>query len=137
MARFNRDHNDFPEIKARLGRAFARLRKERQFLARQNFLCCLGCATAALPNDTAAWVFYHRQDGDNLRERGQCYLAFGANEGSTDEDAIQVGQQVADFLRGESLEVEWDGTAMHRILVKGLMPPEPEATFLDLVGEAL
>ena len=136
--RFRSECPDFPEIKAALGAAFKALR-QRDFIARQSFLCCRSCAGADLDtpeNQGTRAVYYTRQDRDQLAETGQVYLAFGIIGAPLDDAYIPVGQEIADTLTAHSLEVEWDGNPMTRILVKGLIPPPPESTYLDLVGVA-
>ena len=55
-------------FKSKLNQGFANIRKEGYF-AKQNFWCCQSCACAAIPDENAkAYVFYHQQDADGLRE---------------------------------------------------------------------
>lgn len=110
--------------KALLAAAFRHMRAHG-LLARQNFMCCRGCAENALWNDIDAnpgkykgAVYYHHQDNDDLREKGEFYLGFGAADTDDNPTTVEVGEIVKKALEKFSLIVEWDGTARKRILVK-------------------
>lgn len=119
------------DLKLALNEAFSRLRK-KGFLAKQKWQCCGGCGFAALTGlieekklKPAGIVFYHSQDAEVFlpssrkyhREEGrQIYLAFGHLD---DAEVVRAGQDiVAAFVGLPGIEVEWDGTAQTRILVK-------------------
>jgi hypothetical protein len=123
---------DVDEVRPRVRAAFAALRTDG-FIARMNFLCCQGCGCYAIgqmvkerggdpDSGTTDYAFYHNQDNESLRDGQPFYIAWGGR-----------GELIAQRLREQGLEVEWDGTQAQRICVKGLTPPEPDATYLDLV----
>lgn len=98
--------------------AFRALRK-KGYLARQNFMCCGGCAGSALGDRweqkhgkdvPAKGVYYHRQDNERIPDTCETYLGWGGD-----------GEEICAALREQGLRVEWDGTEMQRILV-GLIP---------------
>lgn len=124
---------DPQEVRPRVARAFANLRRDG-FIALMNHLCCQGCACYDISErvkkaggdpDTAHYAFFHNQDNDCLRDGRPFYIAHGGGDSG----------QIVQRLEEQGLEVEWDGSDRTRICVKGLTPPEPEATYLDLVGE--
>jgi hypothetical protein len=123
--------------KTRLNEAFRALRKHG-LIARQNFMCCGGCAGCALANEAeklvdlgktvAGAVFYHKQSGDRLREGKGFYVNFGTLDTQkhgvigtmTDEE---IGRLVVKEFEAARLKVEWNGDASMSILVE---PGEPE-----------
>lgn len=95
-------------LKEKLTKAFRALRKVG-YIARQNFWCCQSCALSALnalPDECVKYVFYHKQDADNLRDNGACYLAWGGD-----------GEQIVSILKEAGIAVEWDGNSATRIKV--------------------
>jgi hypothetical protein len=62
------------EDKQKIRVAFRELRK-RGYVARMNFMCCLGCGCAALPKGATKWVFYHQQDA----EGASLWIAWGGD----------------------------------------------------------
>lgn len=94
--------------KQNLNNAFKQLRK-MGFVARQNFMCCGGCAVAALPGDTEKWVAYHKQAGVRLRDEGYTHVMFG--------ESVEYGHMIVDVLRQHGLSVEWDGTIQQCIRI--------------------
>lgn len=99
---------EYQDIKKKLTVAFRNLRKAGYF-ARQNFWCCQSCACAAIPTQhEEKYIFYHRQDNDYLKEKGECYLAWGGD-----------GEEIVQILRDAGVYVEWDGNSNTRILVMG------------------
>jgi hypothetical protein len=59
--------------------AFRELRKYRYF-ARQNFLCCASCGWNNVPDEfLERAVFYHKQDAQDLKDTGCCYLCWAGN----------------------------------------------------------
>ena len=133
---------DLKETKARLTKAFRYLRTQNGILAKQNFMCCGGCAGSALADrltkENAAkpgrWngsVYYHRQGNDDLIERGEVYIHFGHAFGCMDSsnviigddrpsDTKAIGQCAKEALEHFGLKVEWDGSEHSCLLVKGV-----------------
>lgn len=110
--------------KALLAKAFKDLRKEG-LIAKQNFMCCRSCASCSIWNDIDASpgkykgaVYYCKQDGDNLRKDGRFYLGFGAADTDDDKVATLIGQLTKVVLEKHGLNVEWDGSANTRLLVR-------------------
>lgn len=65
------------DFKAKLGKAFAQLRKQG-YIAKKNFLCCQSCAWSSITTESPnaeKVVFYHHQDNDDIPE-GYVYLAW-------------------------------------------------------------
>lgn len=65
------------DFKAKLGKAFAQLRKQG-YIAKKNFLCCQSCAWNGIDiesPDAEKVVFYHHQDNDCIPD-GFVYLAW-------------------------------------------------------------
>lgn len=142
--KWNRRQADFDlkETKARLTKAFRYLRKQNGILAKQNFMCCGGCAghaladriteeNAAKPGRWNGSVYYHRQNNDSLIELGEVYIHFGHADGCRDasnvikdenrpNDTKAIGQCAKEALEHFGLTVEWDGTENTCILVKGV-----------------
>ena len=89
--------------------AFKLLRKLGYF-ARQNFQCCQSCAWSAIPDEKSEKaVFYHRQDGQDLERRGECYLSWSGN-----------GYEIVSVLTQADLKCEWNGDPSTRIKIIGL-----------------
>lgn len=92
---------------SKITKAFRELRKLGYF-ARQNFWCCQSCAWAAIPKSRAGrTVFYHQQDAQHLRSRGECHLAWAGD-----------GTAIVEVLKRHDLQVEWEGSKDERILIK-------------------
>ena len=107
-------HKDAKKIARRIDDAFAALR-EQGFFAKANHTCCQSCGTAVIPDDKEdAYVFYHMQDADYLKEDGVCYLAWGSK--------LSAGYLICTALREAGLEVDWDGSEQTRIKVTSLVP---------------
>ena len=92
-------------INAKITAAFKSLRKAG-FFAKQNHTCCQSCGCEALPEGTKNYVFYHRQDANDLKKTGKCFLSWGGDGEKIKAAALEVG-----------LKVEWDGSPETRILV--------------------
>jgi hypothetical protein len=91
---------------SKLTKAFKALRKKGYF-ARQNFWCCSTCAWSAMTDEQIKKaVFYHRQDADDLREIGSCYLAWSGN-----------GHEIVEVLKENGIEVDWNGSNVTRITI--------------------
>lgn len=119
-------HKDANKIARRIDDAFAALR-EMGFFAKANHTCCQSCGTAEIPEDKKnAYVFYHMQDTDYLKEDGICYLAWGG-----------CGQTICSALREEGLEVDWDGSEHTRIKVSGLVPPAKKRWDVTIIQTSL
>jgi hypothetical protein len=102
-------HKDAKKIARRIDDAFAALR-EQGFFAKANHTCCQSCGLADIPADKEmAYVFYHMQDAEGLKQDGACYLAWGG-----------CGQTICTALREQHLEVDWNGSEHTRIAVTGL-----------------
>ena len=84
--------------------------REQGFFAKANHTCCQSCGLADIPEDKEdAYVFYHMQDAEGLKQDGACYLAWGG-----------CGQTICTALRDQHLEVDWNGSEHTRIAVTGL-----------------
>ena len=102
-------HKDAKKIARRIDEAFAALRDEG-FFAKAHHTCCQSCGTAEIPEGKEdAYVFYHMQDAEHLKDAGVCYLAWGG-----------CGQTICTALREAGLEVDWNGSEHTRIKVTGL-----------------
>ena len=132
-----REHASYPDVRERLTEAFKAMRK-KGILARQNFSCCGGCGSyelatkmdesraAGRPKRGA--IYYHRQSAERLRKSGEVYLGFGCDSNAPEVDGDRtedertrlVGCYAIEALNAAGLEVEWNGTAIRCILVKGV-----------------
>jgi len=111
-------HKDAKKIARRIDEAFAALR-EQGFFAKANHTCCQSCGLADIPADKEmAYVFYHMQDAERLKDDGVCYLAWGFS-GPTLETK-RKGRLICTALREAGLEVDWNGSQHTRIAVTGL-----------------
>lgn len=87
--------------------AYKDLRRHGYF-CRSNFWCCGTCACAAIPEDRGdKYVFYHRQDAQDIDRSGACYLGWAGD-----------GRVIAEAMTSAGLTVEWDGSPRTRILVR-------------------
>ena len=108
-------HKDANKIARRIDDAFDALRKQG-FFAKAHHTCCQSCGLAEIPDDKKdAYVFYHMQDADYLKEDGICYLAWGGTVVIHD-----LGHAICTALREAGLEVDWDGSVQTRIAVTRL-----------------
>lgn len=109
--------------------AFKALRKAG-FIARQNFLCCGGCACAGI-HDLAqkaspakkarlkGGVYYHKQDAEAMHDGRDLYIGYGQLEGMPASlTTEEVGRAVVAAFKAVGLEASWDGNPMTRIVVK-------------------
>ncbi len=94
------------ETREKIRKVFSTLRK-KDFFARMNFHCCMNCALNDIPEGTKNFVYFHKQDGEDLDKTGKCYLGWGG-----DVDTILSACKEA------GLKVEWDGDHRKRIIVK-------------------
>ena len=129
----------------KLNALFKELRR-RDLVARQNFMCCGGCAAAAIGEDVRkrgkrGGVYYHRQDAEGLRppvRRGireradeSVYLGFGSADG--DEGIAQaIGADIVAAAALVGLATEWDGRVASRVEV--LLPGGIDAPTLPSVA---
>lgn len=90
--------------KEKLNKAFRELRKAG-YVAKQNYWCCQSCAWASLSDEKNEYVvFYHKQDGDDLKEKGECRLAWSGD-----------GYEIKRILEDNGVKVGWDGSDDQRI----------------------
>ncbi len=138
------------EIKSRLSRAFALMRRDG-FVARQNFLCCRNCAGTRIAYDLRAYsaekratckgaVFYTRQDAEGLaprdrfwrgsgREEFSLHIAFGQVDFAAKDDgamiavgvnAVIIGRALVEQLGRCGLRTNWNGSEETCVEVVGL-----------------
>ena len=94
-----------------LNDAFKQLRKEGYF-AKQAFWCCQSCGCAAVPKEKEkAYVFYHKQDKDAIKDDGMIaakgmYVAWDGN-----------GRIIADTISNTGLKAYWNNDPGTRILI--------------------
>lgn len=101
-------------LKEKLNDVFRQLRSQG-FVAKQNYMCCMSCATAAINIDgKKGGVYYHRQDANRLRESGECHIRFVQGELSDKE----VGCHIASSLLKFGICFEWDGNPDKAIFVR-------------------
>jgi hypothetical protein len=93
--------------KKNLNKAFQALRKAG-YNAKQNLMCCQSCAWSSMTDQEAEKaVFYHRQDADDLKETGECYLSWSGN-----------GKEIVRILKENDIKVDWEGSDDKRIKIK-------------------
>ncbi|WP_306371499.1 hypothetical protein [Nocardiopsis sp. CC223A] len=102
----------------RLTRAFRSL-DASGILAREEFLCCDGCARADLDAEAAAsgsrgYAYYHWQDTLSAADGAPLTVGF---ESTHRVRRAAVGAEVAEALRAHGLTVHWDGDPERRIEV--------------------
>ena len=131
------------ESKKLLNELFSRLRKQG-FMAKQNFLCCGGCASYALASRIGELVdadglqrekikgvvFYHSQDTERLRNTGKVFLSYGPVDtevaGPVGIDAVSVGNAIKKICEDLKLKIEWDGKGNSRICIDISIPRIPK-----------
>lgn len=119
-----------------LVKSFADLRRQG-LIARTNFMCCQNCAGSAIADSVSkvskekaakvkGCVFWHHQDEEDIRLRGNLSLAYGdldsnvhGKVGLTNEE---VGKMVVETLKKRGLKVEWNGDVGTRIRVDLTQP---------------
>lgn len=99
------------EFKEKINKAFRILRK-KGYIAKQNFLCCQGCASAELaskysPDELNKVVYYHSQDNENLIYDREFYICWAGE-----------GKEIVEVFKECGLNPEWDGDKGKRILIK-------------------
>jgi hypothetical protein len=101
-----------------------------------NFMCCMGCACAALVEvakrgKKRSVVYYHRQDeesfqkGYSLHIRYSGYNPFTEEGTATDEESNEVGRNIQECLHAQGLLTEWDGDHYSTVEVVGIDPAPP------------
>ncbi|MEV0729550.1 hypothetical protein [Polymorphospora sp. NPDC050346] len=91
-------------------------------VAREDFACCQSCGNSEIGGEVGkgtparGFVFYHGQDAERAAQGGTLWLAYGSFDKQI--GAAQVGEEVVAALRGEDLEVDWNGDAAQRIHVR-------------------
>jgi hypothetical protein len=121
--RINQD--DLKNGRALLAKAFADLRKQG-FMARQNCMCCSGCACSKIwtdiqkkPGKYIGAVYYHSQDAARLKESGEVCIGFGPVDTDAEEWAwLLAGHAAQSTFKRYGLAVEWDGTVKQKLTVK-------------------
>lgn len=101
-----------------LNTAFSAMRKAGIF-ARQSFECCQSCGLASVPEEQAekrGYVFYHQQDAEDLKKKGECYLAWGIGGGMGAQK--NFGNKVREILESAGVVVDWNGSNDTRIKIK-------------------
>lgn len=119
------------ETKEKLNVAFRALRA-RGFIARQNFLCCGGCAGYKIAIDAEELVargkkveggiFYHRQEGERLLAGANFYVHFSKIDskkygvlGSLPD--VEIGKIIVREFTKAGLLVHWTGSADRAIQI--------------------
>lgn len=111
------------EGKDQLNELFKLLRK-RKLIARQNHLCCGGCASASIGHDLdqprnqdkRGGVYYHSQDAACLPD-GYVYLGYGARPEDPDEKGQEIGMEIMKAAYEVGLPILWNGSSNQRIQV--------------------
>lgn len=104
-----------------------RLLRSIGYVAKRSFLCCRGCAGSAIATsvdadrmagktDHAGFVFYTRQDLEDIRSGNDFYLSYGTT--NSVRDPVEVGRDVVTALALFGVETEWDGDPKTCILIK-------------------
>ena len=128
---------NLPDLKEALDVAFAQLR-EQYFIAEQNFMCCMGCATAKLDAmvkekqhaDVVGCAYYHGQDVRGLAD-GRIVIRYCDARDEGDEAMRATGHIVAAVLRGAGLLVHWSGDPSTVIVAEGQPSPGHDEEDLD------
>lgn len=86
--------------------AFEELRSLGYF-AMQNFCCCQTCGWNAITDEQAKKaVFYHGQDAEDLRKKGECYVSWDGN-----------GEEIISVFNKHGIQTEWNGNKETRIKI--------------------
>jgi hypothetical protein len=94
--------------------------------AEMNFECCNSCGGYAMKNDGKSegykgYVFFHEQDMESLLFERVMYLSYSMfNQKYDNEEEVALAKQIIKVLKKHSFEIEWDGTADHRIRIINL-----------------
>lgn len=129
----------------KLNALFRALRRSN-LVARQNHLCCGGCAAASIGEMARArglrgGVYYHRQDGERLRPGRTSWTRKPAEEvllgfGSVDADesvTIEIGAEVCRLAEQVGLATEWSGSSAERVTV--LLPGGIDAETVPSIAQ--
>lgn len=138
--------------------ALFRLLRREGLVARQNHLCCGGCAAASIGEMARArglrgGVYYHQQDAEALRPTNVwgvrtrklgdevVRLGFGAADGEGEKrDAltVEIGETICKAAARVGLATRWNGSAHERIqvLLPGGIDAEARASLFFLRLEA-
>lgn len=126
MPRIPSEETRAKKIRTAARRAFKTLGKAN-ILAKANYRCCNGCASAGLEEAAAradkpllGAAYWHEQADDHLADGGDLWVGYFDLHGG--ERTAAVGEAVAAALRAEGLTVEWDGDGGKKICVKNPAP---------------
>lgn len=112
---YNTKLKKFVTTKELLDDTFKEFWKEK-IVAKADFMCCQTCGSSAIEdykeNDSIGYVFYHKQDMEDLIKNGGTYMSFDSFD---KEDSKKVGIIIRDHLKKYGLKVEWSGDSKHRI----------------------
>jgi len=121
--RYNQNQNRITDAdKHAINEVFKAMRK-RGYLAKQNYLCCMGCASAALATlgdtlkdhgkDPRGCVYYHRQDTEHWKSGKSLFLRFGNFDtikyGEYGASMVTVGNELCEELMNQDLHFIWNG----------------------------
>lgn len=77
------------------------------YFSKQNFWCCQTCAWNAIPiEESDKAVFFHAQDAEDLRKKGECYLSWSGN-----------GEEIISVLNKHGIQTDWEGSETQRIKI--------------------
>jgi len=101
--------------RTKLTKAFIAVRK-LGIVAKQDFLCCDGCANVQLDTDwkdgkfagKRGYIFYHNQDTTTLVEQGRLHLGFGTFDDNS-KQAVALMREVRTVFRQHGFKVSWNG----------------------------
>jgi len=120
------------DVRKAVRAAFTDLKKS-ELTTRMGFMCCGGCASAALDEivkkqKTRGAVYFHRQADSRFREDGDLFLMYGAilpkkkktkaDEKTEDALTLAIGWEVVATLRSHGLVVEYPGDHFKCVEVK-------------------
>lgn len=108
------DEDAVRDARKKIGLAFKALRK-LNIRAKANFMCCTGCATAAMSlKGFAGGAYWHQQAEQGFREHGVLYIGFFTEKS---DGCVIVGAALAAALKEQGLDVEWDGSPDTKVCV--------------------
>ena len=121
------DTEQYVVMKQKVNELFKRLRKEG-IVARQNFMCCGGCAAAAMP-EKREYVAYHRQDNERWLESGELLLLYGSwmdwnapdremQEALAHVRVLRVAEAIQRHAEALGLVHDWQGSTEIRISLR-------------------
>lgn len=129
--RYKPSHKMTVEFRDKLKKVFKELREKYNLIARMNFMCCQSCAAYEIrcevdkneKSGKKGFVFWHRQDEDDLWSHGCMYLAFGDLEtleyveNDSEDRSVEVGHTIVEVLKDHGIKTEWDCDPGKRIKV--------------------